>query len=82
VFVQTFTEKLMTYAVGRAVDYYDMPAVRKIIRDAGPNNYKFSSIVTGIIRSAPFQMRMKLETTTESASVVPGPAAAVSASAR
>jgi hypothetical protein len=82
VFVQTFTEKLMTYAVGRAVDYYDMPAVRKIIRDAAPNNYKFSSIVTGIIRSAPFQMRMKLETTTESASVVPGPAAAVSASAR
>ncbi len=72
VFVQTFTEKLLTYAIGRAVDYYDMPAVRKIIRDAAPNNYKFSSVVTGIIRSAPFQMRMKVETSAESAAVVPG----------
>jgi hypothetical protein len=72
VFVQTFTEKLLTYALGRAVDYYDMPAVRKIVRDSAQNNYKFSSVVTGIIRSAPFQMRMKVEGTTESAAVVPG----------
>jgi hypothetical protein len=72
VFVQTFTEKLLTYALGRAVDYYDMPAVRKIVRDAAQKNYKFSSVVTGIIRSAPFQMRMKVEGTTESAAVVPG----------
>ena len=76
VFVQTFTEKLLTYALGRAVDYYDMPAVRKIVRDAAPGNYKFSSVVTGIIRSAPFQMRMKIEGTTESAAVVPNGATA------
>jgi hypothetical protein len=59
VFISTMTEKLMTYALGRAVDYYDMPAVRKIMRDASHNDYKFSSIVMGIINSPPFQMRMK-----------------------
>jgi len=56
-FVQTMTEKLMTYALGRSVEYYDMPAVRKIVRDAAADNYRFSSIVKGIVRSAPFQMR-------------------------
>ncbi|MEO8259044.1 MAG: DUF1592 domain-containing protein [Acidobacteriota bacterium] len=56
-FVQTMTEKLMTYALGRSVEYYDMPAVRAIVRAAGRDNYRFSSIVMGIVRSAPFQMR-------------------------
>ncbi len=56
-FVQTMTEKLMTYALGRSVEYYDMPAVRQIVRDAARDNYRFSSIVMGIVRSAPFQMR-------------------------
>ena len=56
-FVQTMTEKLMTYALGRSVEYYDMPAVRKIVRDAAAENYRFSSIVKGIVRSQPFQMR-------------------------
>jgi mono/diheme cytochrome c family protein len=56
-FVQTFTEKLMTYAMGRSVEYYDMPAVRRIVRDAARDNYRFSSIVLGVVRSAPFQMR-------------------------
>jgi hypothetical protein len=56
-FVQTMTEKLMTFALGRTVEYYDMPAVRKIVRDASRDNYRFSSIVMGIVRSAPFQMR-------------------------
>ena len=56
-FVQTMTEKLMTYALGRSVEYYDMPAVRAIVRDAARDNYRFSSIVMGIVRSAPFQMR-------------------------
>jgi hypothetical protein len=56
-FVQTLTEKLMTYALGRSVEYYDMPVVRQIVRDAARENYRFSSIVTGIVRSAPFQMR-------------------------
>jgi mono/diheme cytochrome c family protein len=56
-FVQTLTEKLMTFALGRTVDYYDTPAVRRIVRDAARDNYRFSSIVMGIVRSAPFQMR-------------------------
>jgi hypothetical protein len=56
-FVQTMTEKLMTYALGRRVEYYDMPAVRAIVRDAARDNYRFSSIVMGIVKSAPFQMR-------------------------
>jgi hypothetical protein len=57
VFVQTMTEKLLTYALGRNLDYYDMPAVRKIVRDAARDNYRFSSIVMGIVNSGPFQMR-------------------------
>jgi mono/diheme cytochrome c family protein len=56
-FAQTMTEKLMTYALGRSVEYYDMPAVRAIVRDAARDNYRFSSMVMGIVRSAPFQMR-------------------------
>jgi hypothetical protein len=56
-FVQTITEKLMTYGLGRSVEFYDMPAVRQIVRDAGRDNYRFSSIVMGIVKSAPFQMR-------------------------
>jgi Protein of unknown function (DUF1592)/Protein of unknown function (DUF1588)/Protein of unknown function (DUF1585)/Protein of unknown function (DUF1587)/Protein of unknown function (DUF1595) len=58
-FVGTVSEKLLTYALGRGVEYYDMPAVRKIVRDAAPNEYKWSSIVLGIVRSAPFQMRKR-----------------------
>src|SRR5262249_26268458 len=56
-FVQTFTEKLMTYALGRRVEATDMPAVPKIARDAARENYRFSAIVDGIVRSTPFQMR-------------------------
>ena len=56
-FVRTFTKKLLTYALGRGLEYYDMPAVRAIVRDAGRDNYRFSSIVIGIARSAPFRMR-------------------------
>jgi hypothetical protein len=56
-FVQTFTEKLMTYALGRSVEYYDMPTVRRIVRDAARDNYRFASIVDGIVRSPAFQMR-------------------------
>ncbi len=57
IFVGTVTEKLMTYALGRGLTASDMPAVRAIVRDARRDNYRFSSIVLGIIRSAPFQMR-------------------------
>jgi hypothetical protein len=55
-FVQTITEKLMTYALGRTVEYYDMPAVRKIVRDVARDDRRFGSIVMGIVKSAPFQM--------------------------
>ena len=67
-FVQTMTEKLMTYALGRSVEYYDMPAVRKIVRDAAADNFRFSSIVKGIVRSQPFQMRRVPEPETPASS--------------
>jgi mono/diheme cytochrome c family protein len=57
-FVTTVTEKLLTYAIGRGVEYYDQPAIRKIVRDAAASDYKWSSIVLGITNSLPFQMRM------------------------
>jgi hypothetical protein len=56
-FAQTVTEKLMTYALGRGLDYYDMPAVRAIVRGAAENDYRFSSIVMGIVKSDAFRMR-------------------------
>jgi Protein of unknown function (DUF1592)/Protein of unknown function (DUF1588)/Protein of unknown function (DUF1585)/Protein of unknown function (DUF1587)/Protein of unknown function (DUF1595)/Planctomycete cytochrome C len=58
-FVQTMTEKLLMYAVGRAVHNYDMPAIRAITREAARNDYKFSSLVLGIVNSDAFQMRVK-----------------------
>jgi len=57
-FVSTFVEKLMIYALGRGVEYYDRPAIRAIVRDAGRSDNRFSSIVLGIVKSAPFEMRM------------------------
>jgi hypothetical protein len=57
VFVTTLTEKLLTYGLGRGVDYPDAPAVRAIAREARATDYKFSSIVVGIVKSTPFQMR-------------------------
>jgi hypothetical protein len=59
VFVSTLTEKLMTYALGRGLKYYDMPAVRAITRDASSNDDRFSAIVLGIVKGAPFRMKMK-----------------------
>ena len=61
IFVGTVTEKLLTYALGRGLGASDMPAVRAIVRDAGRDDYRFSSIVLGIVRSAPFQMRSVAE---------------------
>jgi hypothetical protein len=55
-FVRTFTEKLLTYASGRGVTYTDFPAIRKIARDAAPQDYRWSSIILGIVNSAPFGM--------------------------
>ena len=57
-FVGTLTEKLMTYGLGRGLDYYDAPVVRKIVHDARTQDYRFSSLVLGIVSSDPFQMRM------------------------
>ena len=56
-FAATLTEKLLTFALGRGVEYYDAPAVRKILREAQPGGYHFSSLILGIVNSAPFQMR-------------------------
>ncbi len=61
VFVRTVTEKLLTYGTGRALKYYDMPVVRSIASDAARNNNRFSSIIVGIVKSDPFQMRVKQE---------------------
>jgi hypothetical protein len=60
-FVRMVTEKMLTYALGRGVEYYDMPVIRSIVHDADKNHDKFSSILLGVIRSAPFQMRTKVE---------------------
>jgi hypothetical protein len=64
-FVTTVTEKLLTYSLGRGVEYYDAPAVRKIVRDAEANGRRFSSIVLGIVRSDPFTKRRVAVTSTE-----------------
>ncbi|MBV9503649.1 MAG: DUF1592 domain-containing protein [Acidobacteriia bacterium] len=58
-FVSTLTEKLLIYGVGRGLKYYDMPVVRSITRDAARNGNRFSSLILGIVKSAPFQMRVK-----------------------
>jgi hypothetical protein len=58
-FVSVATEKLMTYATGRAVTAYDMPAIRKIIRDSANTDFRLSSLVLGVVKSEPFQMRAK-----------------------
>lgn len=56
-FVRTFSEKLLTFALGRGVEHYDAPAVRQIVRDAREDNYRFSRLILGIVNSTPFQMR-------------------------
>src|SRR5262249_10140351 len=57
VFVTTMTEKLMTYALGRGVEYYDAPAIRAITRVAARQDYQSPSLILGIVNSRPFQMR-------------------------
>ena len=56
-FVATVTEKLLTYALGRGVEHYDRPAIRTIVREAAADDYRWSSIILGIARSLPFQLR-------------------------
>jgi hypothetical protein len=59
-FVQTVTEKLLTYALGRGLSHHDAPAVRQIARQAAGHDYRWSSVLAGIVTSAPFQMRRSL----------------------
>ena len=56
-FVSTVSERLLTYALGRGVEYYDQPALRKIMREAALSDYRWSSLIFGIVNSTPFQMR-------------------------
>ena len=56
-FIRTVTAKLVTYALGRGLTYADMPAVRKIVREAGASDFRWSSVIVAIVKSAPFQMR-------------------------
>jgi hypothetical protein len=56
-FVGTLTEKLLTFALGRGVEHYDAPAIRKIVAEARADNYRFSRLILGIVNSTPFQMR-------------------------
>ena len=59
VFVAAMTEKLLMYGVGRETKYFDMPAVRSVMRDAAKNRYRFSDLILGVVKSAPFQMKVK-----------------------
>ena len=60
VFVGTLTEKLLTFALGRPVEYYDAPAIRKVVRQAKADDFRFTSIILGIVNSTPFTMRNSL----------------------
>jgi mono/diheme cytochrome c family protein len=64
-FTQTFTEKMTTYALGRGIEYFDMPGIRKIVKDSRRDNYKFSSIVMGIVSAPAFQSSMVESTKVE-----------------
>jgi hypothetical protein len=65
VFVGTITEKLLIYALGRGLEPVDMPVVRSVVRNAAARNYAMQSLVLGIVRSDPFQMRTKLHPTAQ-----------------
>jgi len=56
-FVHAVTEKLLTYSLGRGLEYYDLPAVRTIARQAAPRNYSLSALITAVVESTPFRMR-------------------------
>jgi hypothetical protein len=58
VFAETLTEKMLMYALGRGIEHYDMPAIRQIVRDVAKNDYTFSRLVLGVVKSTPFRMRL------------------------
>jgi hypothetical protein len=57
--VHSVSEKLLVYALGRALEYYDRPALRKIAHDAAPQDHRWSSVILGIVNSMPFQNQMR-----------------------
>jgi hypothetical protein len=56
-FAGALTEKLLSYAIGRGLEYYDLTAVRRIVRESAADDYRWSSLILGVVRSVPFQMR-------------------------
>jgi hypothetical protein len=78
-FARTVTEKLMTYAMGRGVEYYDMPIVRKIVHDAEKDDYRLGTLILEVVKSDPFQMNSKSGLVAPSSNASPS---AVTASAR
>ena len=60
-FVTNVTKKLLTYALGRGAEYYDAPAIRRIVREAAADDYRWSSLIMGVVKSTPFQMRRSKE---------------------
>jgi Protein of unknown function (DUF1585)/Protein of unknown function (DUF1588) len=56
-FVNALTERLLAYSLGRGLEYYDMPVVRKIVRDSAPGGYKLQALISGVVNSTPFLMR-------------------------
>jgi hypothetical protein len=58
-FVRTMTAMMLTYALGRGLDYYDMPVVRSVAREASKGDYRFSELVLGVVKSPPFQMKVE-----------------------
>ncbi len=60
-FVECLAEKLLTYALGRGLEYYDLPAARQVRRHAAADEYRFSSLALAIVNSVPFQMRRTSE---------------------
>jgi hypothetical protein len=70
-FLRTFTAKLLGYAIGRGTEYYDQPAIRKIVRDAEAENYSWSAVVLGIVKSPPFSMGIANSSANLSAAATP-----------
>jgi hypothetical protein len=60
-YVRTFTEKLLAYALGRSVEYYDLPVIRKIAAEAAADDYRWSSVIAGVVKSLPFTMAVAHE---------------------
>jgi hypothetical protein len=73
-FVYRMTERLLTYSLGRGSDWYDAPAIRAAVKSAKKDDYRFSSLLTGIVQSTPFQMRMSQETEVTQVQPAPRPA--------